>query len=577
MKHSLLITFSFYCFLILFITCISTIFLYEKIYTHQYEQAILDASSRTIYSIDNALNSVIEEVSTFSTSISTNQPLQKLIASNNISYNARNELDLKDVLYNLNLANKHTSALNIFDLHGRHYTYSYVSNNNPFYDKPFMSQHWYHDVEKNQGGATLLLWTLQANNTSHYTGLSIARQILDIHTLDLLGVVSVDIDTKILEEILSPFTQKYNSTLLIMDKNNQPFMKIDSPALPELASLQISDLPLNGEIKRIEDISYVINTLTNRQTGLKFITISPTVLFDNNLLSLKIITLFILLGGFITIILGVFFSTQKLLEPIHALTNNMLQVIDKHEFIPVSIKTSNNEIGTLKNIYNQMIHQIQIFIAQSIDEEKLKRKSELAALQAQIKPHFLYNTFDAISALALQGDTLSTYHALKQLSSFYRLSLSNGDEYIPLEQDIQLVKDYTQIMKIRYPDSFELICNIAPQTTTYLVPKLTLQPFIENAIHHGILPCGETGFIKLSSYLHNHLFYIEIEDNGIGMSQDTIHYLLDIHKPGVSFGAKSTIERIHLLYGEQALIKIQSTINKGTNITLILPIKEPPL
>ncbi len=575
MKRSLLLTFSFFTLLVLAITLSSTALIYEFIYNKEYDKSIMDSSSRTLYSMDSALNSLYSEVYTFSSSVVANQSLHELITESNESYTARNELLLETVLYHLTLSTQKISAINVFDINGRHYRYEVFNGDDPPYRGHYNEQKWYVPAADLHGGSTSFLWENPSSETSDYTGLCIARQLIDFYTLEEIGFVTVDINSKVLSEIFSPFTKNYNSSLYLLDTNGNHFMSFVEDGHPDLTDLSLDNLSIGSQLKTIHGMEYAIDICVNKSSNLTLISLSPTTNIDEGLAELRLMTLIILGASISLALLSIIFLTKRLLNPINALIESMGQVVEKEEFNPVYTPTRDDEIGRLKNIYNHMIDTIQKLLTRSIKEEQLKRKSELKALQAQIKPHFLYNTFDSISSLALLGDTETVYHALQHLSAFYRMSLSNGKEYIPLDEEIMIVHRYCEILKIRFPETFEVNYEISEETRKILLPKLTLQPFVENAIHHGIFTLGETGIITIRSWMKDNLLVIEIEDNGKGMSQSKIDYLLDPDiNIATSFGARSTIERIRLLYDAQSDVQITSVLNQGTSITITLLPKE---
>lgn len=154
--------------------------------------------------------------------------------------------------------------------------------------------------------------------------------------------------------------------------------------------------------------------------------------------------------------------------------------VENGEFKEVNIDTGNDEIGKLKNVYNTMIYKIENLIEQIVKEQKIKRKAELDVLQSQIKPHFLYNSFDTISSLALDNRNDEVYKIIKALGNFYRTSLSNGKEVISIEEEIKTVKSYLTIQQIRYDNMFNVNISVDERANKYKILKLILQPLVEN-------------------------------------------------------------------------------------------------
>ncbi len=576
-RKSLVAKFSVICLLILSVTLTIMVLIYEYIYTVEYEASVLDASSRTLYSMNSALNSLIKEVSTFSTSVLAESTVHELINENNMQYDVTNEIRLETLLYQLSTSTEKITSINIFDLNNHQYS-TYPNNLYMPSEEPsdFRGEDWYAEVANMKGGVTVVTWISEEQGFDGYPGIKIIRQLIDPDTLKQNGLVSFGIGNDVLNSTFSAFTENYDATLFLLDPDGEKLAEFNPREGIDTDGIDLSFFDSGSRFIDIGDTRYALDVIKNNSTDLTMVSLSPISGFGDSTEDIRFMTLIILIGGVSIALLGILIVTRRLLRPIHALSDSMSRVIEKGEFVPVTIKTGTDEIGVLKDIYNKMIETTQIYLSNSILQEKQKRKSEMKALQAQIKPHFLYNTFDAISYLALQGDNETVYHAISQLSAYYRLSLSNGKEYIPLSDDVKLIKQYEEILKIRYPDAFVVTYETDDEADRYLLPKLTLQPFVENAIHHGIFPLGETGIITLKSRLSKETVVIEIVDNGVGMPKEKIDYLLDPEpsKSNSSFGARSTIERIRLLYGSDCNINIESIPNKGTTVTIEIPAKE---
>lgn len=256
--------------------------------------------------------------------------------------------------------------------------------------------------------------------------------------------------------------------------------------------------------------------------------------------------------------------------------------IEKREFKMVDIETGNDEIGQLKQDYNIMISEIQKLIQQIVEEQRIKRKTELDILQAQVKPHFLYNTLDAMRYLALSGKSEELYESLEALGSYYRISLSKGQEFITIKEEIDILKSYLLLQKLRYGDIFDVIYDIDKEAYEYKIPKLVLQPLVENSIYHGIKPKGEPGLIKICVKLKDDKIIISVEDDGVGMSEEVLNSIksevLDLNK--LSFGLKGTIKRLKLFYGTNNtsdnyniddIYSVESEKRKGTKIFIKIP------
>jgi two-component system sensor histidine kinase YesM len=209
-------------------------------------------------------------------------------------------------------------------------------------------------------------------------------------------------------------------------------------------------------------------------------------------------------------------------------------------------------------------------------EQRQLRKAEFELLQAQINPHFLYNTLDAIVWSAEAGNQKQVIQMVGSLSDFFRTSLNRGREIVTVREDLQHVCSYLEIQKIRYMDILEYEILVPEELNDYRIPKITLQPLVENALYHGIKNKRGGGKITLQGREDKESFYIEVLDDGIGMSEDrlrTVQRGLAEKAPQESelYGLYNVNERIRLNFGDEYGIKITSEYGKGTMVEVRLP------
>jgi two-component system, sensor histidine kinase YesM len=266
------------------------------------------------------------------------------------------------------------------------------------------------------------------------------------------------------------------------------------------------------------------------------------------------------------------YIAKNVTKPIQKLVNSMSEV-QNGWLHRVSINVNNDEIGLLKDSYNSMLIEINHLIEELIQKEKNLQKAELEALHEQIKPHFLYNTLDTIRYLVLENESEKVYNMLETLGSFYRKFLSKGNLEIPLLEEIGIAKDYLTLQKNRYEDVFEDDYDIEEGLNDIQVPRLILQPFVENAIYHGVRLKGEKGLIKVSVYKRDNLLHLKIYDSGVGMDKEQIQLLFE-GGDSKSFGFKGTIERIRYYYKTEDVFEIHSSEGEFCEIELKLPLKE---
>ncbi len=273
-----------------------------------------------------------------------------------------------------------------------------------------------------------------------------------------------------------------------------------------------------------------------------------------------------------------FYMTDRITKPISELANSM-RAVEMGNFNTQIDVQGEYEVMQLARRFNLMTAQIKSLMKQVVEEQESKRKSELSALQAQINPHFLYNTLDSVIWMAENGKHHDVVKMVTSLARLFRISISRGRNVITVKEELSHAENYLTIQKMRYKDQFEYRFEIDDEVLNYKTQKLLLQPIIENAIYHGIRQMVDEGEIVIRAYAKDDILYFEVEDNGLGMSESVRKDILKRHDQiddgavrvgGV--GVTNVFERIKLMYGEDFGIDIESEIEEGTKITLSIPV-----
>ena len=340
----------------------------------------------------------------------------------------------------------------------------------------------------------------------------------------------------------------------------------------------VQDVVLGSKIVRLDNVEYnmYISTLSNTRWKVAIFTnyesISSTL--SNFLIILIILTIVIIVveGGIL------YFVSTGITNPIRLLKREMSNV-ESLKFNPndLLLIKGNKEVIELSKSFNQMMKRIDELAKKNIEEEEEKRKSELKALQNQINPHFLYNTLDSIVYLIEKKDNEKAEEMIIALSKFFRISISKGRTIIPLEKEIEHVKYYLLIQKIRFGKSFSYSIDIKIDISKYYTIKLILQPLVENAIIHGLKELEGNGKINIEVDKEDDLIKISISDNGFGILPSKLNEIYENMKDKTknsSVGLKNVYQRLKIYYGEKADLKIISDLDIGTTIIIYIPISE---
>lgn len=237
---------------------------------------------------------------------------------------------------------------------------------------------------------------------------------------------------------------------------------------------------------------------------------------------------------------------------------------------------SRDEIAVLADRFNDMAGNIQTLVVKVREDEQKMRKADLRLLQEQINPHFLYNTLDNIVWLIEGNEPDEAVEMVVTLSEFFRLVLSKGKEFITIRQEEQHISSYLQIQGKRYHDILDYHIYIDPEIYEYQIPKLTLQPLVENALYHGIKYKRSRGMIEITGTKEGENLYLTVADDGVGMDEDELKKLeKEISRPcketESGFGLANVNERIRMYFGSEYGMKIWSEKGSGTRITIEIP------
>lgn len=235
----------------------------------------------------------------------------------------------------------------------------------------------------------------------------------------------------------------------------------------------------------------------------------------------------------------------------------------------------NDEFVHIADAFNVMAGNIQDLIDREYVQGIQRKQAELEALQAQINPHFLYNTLSTISSLANLGETEKVTQMVQGLSRFYRLTLNDGQVITPLRNEIRQVQTYLEIQRVKYADSFQIYIDVEEDIQDMPVMKLILQPFVENVFKHAWF--GESIAIVISAVRSGEHILFKVIDNGIGIQPDRMKTLFASGEQTGGYGFRNVDERIKLRYGEEYGVSIASLYGGGTTVSIVLPFQEKAL
>ncbi len=238
-----------------------------------------------------------------------------------------------------------------------------------------------------------------------------------------------------------------------------------------------------------------------------------------------------------------------------------------------------DEVGELIQTYNYMTERMNFLIAQQQKTAEDLRIAEFHSLQAQINPHFLYNTMDMINWMALEGKTADVSNAVQNLARFYKLTLSRKNNFSSVENELEHVSIYLDLQNMRFHNAIEFVIDLPDHLYGCGIPKLTLQPIVENALLHGILEKEEkSGTILITGWEEDDMLVLLVSDDGVGIPEEKLPQILSgttqkTASSGTNIAVYNTHKRLKLLYGERYGLHYESTFGKGTDVQIRLPKK----
>ena len=300
---------------------------------------------------------------------------------------------------------------------------------------------------------------------------------------------------------------------------------------------------------------------------------APPLIHESNHLMLQIALLY---AGFL--VLALIFANVLA----HSITGRLSSVIRQMQTVrhgpptPMESPQAHDEIGDLIDTYNYMTRKMYELMEKQAKAAEDLRIAEFNSLQAQINPHFLYNTMDMINWMALQGQTEEISHAVQSLSRFYKLTLSRKKGISTIARELEHVTIYVQLQNMRYHDSIELITDIPDELSEYQIPKLTLQPVVENSILHGILEKeSKSGTIVITGWMENEDIVLLISDDGVGIPPEILSTILsgkgNSQSGGTNIAVYNTHRRLQILYGKDYGLIYSCNPGEGTEVEIRFP------
>jgi len=410
--------------------------------------------------------------------------------------------------------------------------------------------------------------------------LSLLRKIRSRERIgDIIGIEKVSIQEENVKDIITKANITKTGVVYIQNSEGSIICSSNpdisnKPEIKDRINEALSYEALSWNKITVGTENYTVNARAVSNTDWTLITAIPysEVLSESTKIRNLLIILTLAIGVISYII--AYFISKSTTGRIIMLKNKMERVQEGDLDVNITSK-SQDEIGVLINSFNYMVKRISLMAEQQYKTGKDIKNAELKALQAQINPHFLYNTLDLINWKAIDNKVPEIAEISRSLAKFYKLSLSRGKDIIPIEDEIKHAKTYVEIQNLRFSNCITFEVDVAEELNQYYILKLILQPIVENAILHGILENRERrmGTIRLTGTLENETVLLSVEDDGVGMTKEKAQEILTVKGTSEShgYGVRNINNRIKLCYGQQYGLTYHSVPGKGTLVEIRIP------
>jgi two-component system sensor histidine kinase YesM len=425
------------------------------------------------------------------------------------------------------------------------------------------------------------VWFSDLDDEGNIKNLYLIRMIYNVDNFSEAGLMAICINREYLKSVYSEFSTEFMQNINILTKENIWITGTNPHAKDNLnKSFRLDE---NKKWDYLIDKKQNVLLAYRKVNGGDWIIITESSLSKLNEELHRFRSMFIMITICTILILSIFsiLMAMDIIDPINRLVDGIKKVEEENVHQEV-IVDRDDELGYLSRCFNKMSKEIDILVNRVYKEQLTRKEAELKALQAQINPHFLFNTLESINWMAQLNNVPEIRDMVTSLGSIMEASIGKGNPLIPLRQELKYIDSYILIMKNRYGDRLSYESDIDETILASPVPKLLLQPLIENAIYHGIDRTRKKGEIKLTIKKLSESIYIEVMDNGKGMEEEELSslnkkfeevsddYLLVRHRKGI--GLENVNSRIKLFFGPEYGLIAESEYESYTKIKLTIPI-----
>lgn len=538
-----------------------------------YDRQIYEKSSQVLNMSSVGIENQLREISNLSFKVMSDEPLQQYLL----------QLDKAESGYEKNGLRKKITNRLVAYAGSEKYVYSMIFIDN---DNNIMAAGNREGISEKKQKELVALGQQNSGSNAWYTGGDQQARLLSVRqvksftggafTLEKLGtlVIRVRLDRIVQDQMQHPAE---DSQLLITDGREVIYPTESTVSKSEIESELKRTQPYG--IAMFEQGRNFVARANSPYTNWVYLYMTPfDQMFKQIQFVKQLVTVIFIMIFLAALIFGAKFS-RSITQPIAQLIKKMRNIekgdLDKLEEaalgnVPAS---SQNEVGLLHRTFKMMVQRIRELIDENYAKQLVIRETELKALQAQINPHFLYNTLESINWLAKVQKQHQISEMVEALGFLLRSSVNMSEKWITLERELDIVRSYVTIQHTRFEERLDFDMDIAPEVGTARIPKLTLQPLVENAIHYALEPSIEPCRIRIRARADGDNVVIEVEDDGPGMTPEFLEQLQEgrVQTRGQGIGLSNIKERIRLTFGEEGEMIMSSNPGSGTVVSIRIP------
>lgn len=418
--------------------------------------------------------------------------------------------------------------------------------------------------------------TYQGNRTDKIV---MYREMYDLSKTTPLGYMVIGIDEKQYKDLCQKTIRDEQEGIVVLSWQGEELTRAGEVNEGVLSYIQSPEYLAKDYRERNADFEYDGYSVVCSQSEKKGVLVCRMLPVNHQpMFRVAKMPLFLLIGLLLAMYPLLVIVSRVISKPLARLSTAMDQ-FKQGDFTQQVEVAADDEIGEVTECFNRMVRDIKELIDRNYVMSLKEKESELLALQAQINPHFLYNTLDSLYWRTMDSGNEDLAEDIYTLSQLFRMVLGHGQGVVPVSQEIELVRCYLQIQKMRFTTRLEYEIDVEEEILDIHIPKLILQPFVENAIVHGLENQGDKGSVTVMGRRQGRFLEFRVEDTGVGMTQEQIDAVWDVSDSRKyasqrigRYAIKNVKERLELKYKDAYQLNIQSEVGKGTIVTIVIPI-----